>query len=239
MRELVYLSERKLKQFQAEERPRRWWRRISNVGATAPLGLGGLQVGLANQTAADHPTLAQVIRDLERSSKPPRWIFEDGVRAGDWVKFRAELSYQVFSDNRFSGAPPALEALDLGRRVLLFWEPWGPPEEPQSTHMMLLHGSADHLSGSLPMSPPVSGDQVTGSSSAGLVDFLTQFEDEPLSLSGTIWRALSILGHSYPSELAIPMSGYARVTANVPMQNPAEAPRVVVASPLFVEVDRQ
>ncbi|WSK09869.1 hypothetical protein OG556_39350 (plasmid) [Kitasatospora sp. NBC_01300] len=78
------------------------------------------------------------------------------------------------------------------------------------------------------------------SSPIGLVDFLTGLTQQ--GFSQTLWFTLRDLDQRYPAEIAARVTGYARVTANVRVDdspfNDREAVRVVVASPLFVELAR-
>jgi hypothetical protein len=171
MRELIYLSQRKLSQFQPDEasKPRR--RRVRDLGVTAPLGMGGIQLGLADQATQGSPSLGQVVDYLENSGEPLKSIDDPAIKTGQWVRFTAELTYHVFRDYEPAHEPPSeFYTLDRGERgtvmhylgdrtALIFWNPVAPvpPSEeagspnvlrhaPQPTRL-LLHGSPAHLVG--------------------------------------------------------------------------------------------
>ena len=115
MRELIYVSERKLRQFQPRKEPRSWWRRVTGVGATAPLNLGQMQITLSERTSSQRQDLAQVLRHLDRSSGQAPKSYAEGegtIQPGAWVTFAARLNYKVVSERRFPDEP-----------ALLFWEP--------------------------------------------------------------------------------------------------------------------
>ncbi|WP_369122977.1 SAVMC3_10250 family protein [Streptomyces viridochromogenes] len=96
MRELIYLSDRKLSQFvDTGGNGRR--RRVNQLGATAPMGLGGFQVGLSESMSVEHSRLAEVIRHLEKTAAPQPFTDED-LRPGQWVRFSADMIYQIFRD---------------------------------------------------------------------------------------------------------------------------------------------
>lgn len=177
MRELIYVSRRKLSQFQADAKPKR--RRVRDFGVTAPLGMGGIQLGLADQTPPDSPSLGEVVQHLEHSGDPLRAIDDPAVKAGDWVRFAAMMTYHVFRDYK-PGYEPQSEFYELSRRerglfrphlgdrtALLFWNPmpeapWIPDSESPDIHRrapqptrLLLHGAPVHLVGS---STPPSSD---------------------------------------------------------------------------------
>lgn len=97
MRELIYLSERKLSQFVDDGKDGRR-RRVNQIGATAPMGLGGLQVGLSESTRSDHPRLAAVVRHLEKGTPAPTSFTDESLRPGQWVRFTADMNYQIFHD---------------------------------------------------------------------------------------------------------------------------------------------
>lgn len=231
MRELIYLSDRKLNQFVDDGKGGR--RRLTQIGATAPMGLGGLQVGLSEQTSGEHPRLVEVVRHLEKTAAPRPFTDED-VRPGEWVRFRADMIYRIFHDpEEFRG----LGSGTPGPPALLFWDPQ-PPDGEWPTRL-LLHGSPEHLvgtrAGETPSAPSHHTDAM--SSPMGLVDFLIGLSQQ--SFSQTLSFTLSDLDRRFPIEVAARVTGFARVTANVKVEGPfgiGTGPRVVVASPLFVEL---
>jgi hypothetical protein len=126
VRELVYLSERKLRQFQ-DERPKRWFRRVKEIGFKAPFGVGEAKVALADESASAAPNLDRVLRELDKSDRAPKWFEDETVSTGDWVTFEARLNYLVWPDK---GA------------LVLFVQP--PDQEPTPVRM-LMQGSSVHV----------------------------------------------------------------------------------------------
>jgi len=223
MRELIYISRRKLDLFRPDRPQRsRWLRRINQVSAKAPFG--ELQVGLDGDSSEGGPSLHEVIKHIERSERPPRWYLDGGLCAGDWVHFEARLNFSI------------LRGGISDRSVLLFWE----PRKPRSItwpDRLLLHCSPEHL---LINSGEVSSGDVEVPSSApiGLVEFLANLHDQHFSQG--LWYLLRDLDNLIPMEMASWMAGFARVTTDIkvkwnPFHGDEIASRVVVASPLYVE----
>jgi hypothetical protein len=108
MRELIYLSERKLSEFRQE---RRRGFRVRELGVP---GFG--QVGIEQQGDSH---LDDVIDHLGGIA---RWFEEDGLTPGEWAQFEATMSYLVLE-------PPSTAAVLLfadepgGRRLLLHGSP--------------------------------------------------------------------------------------------------------------------
>ena len=116
MRELVYLSDRKLSEFRQE---RRRGFRVREIGVP---GVG--QVGI--EQPAD-PHLDDVIAHLGGIA---RWYQEDGLAPGEWVHFETMMSYLVLE-----GASSVLLFADEPgrRRLVLHGSPWhliGVPAPP-------------------------------------------------------------------------------------------------------------
>lgn len=90
MRELVYLSKRKLAAFDLGRRGL-----FDKFKATvkAPLGFGEVTVE-ADGSRRKVPHLDRVLTELDRSELAPVWFSED-VIPGQWVQFEAPLSYAV------------------------------------------------------------------------------------------------------------------------------------------------
>ncbi|MFL6120910.1 SAVMC3_10250 family protein, partial [Actinophytocola sp.] len=108
MRELIYLSERKLAEFRPQ---RRRWFRVREIGVP---GVG--QVGI-EQPADSH--LDEVIDHL---SGIARWYQEDGLGPGEWVQFETAMSYLVLE---LEDLPPILVFAEApgGRRLILHGSP--------------------------------------------------------------------------------------------------------------------
>jgi hypothetical protein len=227
MRELVYLSERKLCQFQPDRR--RWWRRVRELGIKGPLSTGELRVGLSDDTASRRPDLATVLKHIDRSDRPAKWYADDNQHAaGDWIQFECRLLYD-----------------DDIRGILVFWEPDLFYPSSRNAKKLLLHGSMENLLGRN------IGDLAPGSAwSIGTQpsDFLRALRAQDGELSGTdrdegLGESLAVdirvlleegrnyqigYGHEeHASALSSWMAGYARVTCDLG--------RILVASPLYVE----
>ncbi|MFC8247737.1 SAVMC3_10250 family protein [Streptomyces chartreusis] len=263
MRELVYLSERKLQQFRLGKR-RRWG---SVEGEINFFGFGTIRFGPTTPGGGDGvtPDLESVISALEASDRAALWFEDPAVQPGQWVYFEAPLYYAplgmgdetvVFVDHRES----ATSYPDGGKLRLL------------------MHGSMAHVLGSA-TSPPVTPPQYPDDRSpalefnlcshfgtfshllAGLIDRLAAADDgdtdaaaraaagltAPLPTMTWLWRrgVDDVVRHvqytvhdldSYAEPLltASWMAGYARVTAKVPPWY-RDDPTVVVATPLYVE----
>ncbi|MFJ4672711.1 SAVMC3_10250 family protein [Kitasatospora purpeofusca] len=184
MRELIYLSERKLNQFVDDGRDGRK-RRVNQIGATAPMGLGGLQVGLSESKPSDHPRLAEVIRHLEKTNPALKSFTDDDLRPGQWVRFTADMNYQIFHDPEGRRGPAI-----SGPPALLFWDPQPPDSDGVWPTRLLLHGSPEHLVGTRTEETPsvASRHTATMSSPIGLVDFLTELTQQ--RFSQVLWFTL-------------------------------------------------
>ncbi|WP_409179370.1 SAVMC3_10250 family protein [Amycolatopsis sp. VS8301801F10] len=229
MRELVYLSERKLRQFDLQRR--RWPGRGRVEGEVKIPGVGGLKVGPGpgEPPAAD---LDAVLAALDSSDRAAKWFADDGARPGDWVQFEAPMSYTcAWFAAVFVDLDQATDSYPTGGAIRL-----------------LLHGSEQHLAGA--QSGRGNYDaaagylpEPTGSDLLRVVTLLkrlpddtgqslfTEAGDDPLSEKfGRVVDALS-------ERLAVRhtgawMGGYARVTGV--LGHTAER-RIVTATPLYVE----
>jgi hypothetical protein len=133
MRELVYLSQRKLNLFQDDSR-----RRFTVRGEAGIPGVGHVSV----ESSAADSRLDDVIDHLSGSA---RWYQEDDLTPGEWVQFEATLGYTVYE----APSPILLFAEVPGARRLLLH---GSPEhlsgmaQPQVTEwprlQMMSHGPA-------------------------------------------------------------------------------------------------
>lgn len=81
MRELIYLSERKLREFRQE---RRRGFRVREIGVP---GVG--QVGIEQHDDSHLDEVADHLAGIAR------WYEEDGLAAGEWVHFEATMSFLV------------------------------------------------------------------------------------------------------------------------------------------------
>ena len=129
MRELLYLSDAKLRQFHSERGPRL---RVREIGVP---GIG--QVGV------DQPAGAHLDAVVDHLSGIARWYTEDGLATGDWVQFETSLGYTVAGTDR---VPVLLFAEPPGdRRLVLHGSPHhlvggALPDVPRPD-MFLSHGA--------------------------------------------------------------------------------------------------
>jgi hypothetical protein len=235
MRELVYLSLRKLSQFQPERPRGRFLRRITGVGATAPLSLGEISLTLAGPDTQSIPHLDEVLEELDKRRRGVQWYEDEAVRVGDWVQFEARMNYAVVSEPHLTDAAP-----------LLFWEPKRDRSDDGSTGQtsaLLLHASPDGLVGN-----PAGVTGGVADSMSGIGQLIRALErlsgsDEPLSaeprLDNRMWvytlsKIARKLDRDYPSFTASWLAGYARITGIIP---PGQIYRgsYILATPLYVE----
>lgn len=232
MRELVYLSQRKLAQFQ-DEKPRGGiLSRVTSFGAKAPLSMGEMNVSLAPASPKAFAELQRVIDALDLRSRGVQWYAAPGVQVGDWVQFEVSLNFAIATIPGRTSAEP-----------LVFWEPRraGQPASPE----LLLHGSVDGL---------VEGRRSAGDAStlAGVlsdprellsaVRSLARLEDSDERTGGNdtvFWRRIVLrfvnrLRSKYPDFTASWCAGHARVTAILPSLDETDG-GLILASPLYVE----
>jgi hypothetical protein len=227
MRELIYLSERKLGQFQ-ERKKFRWWPRVSGWSAKAPIGLGEVQVTLAGQAAPERPSLDRVLRHLDGLRPRPTPYFEGAAEPGRWVRFDTRLNYRIVQ-------PVRRMARELP--VLLFWEPR--PLWDQSRPRLLLHGAPEHLTGVVPIDrDDVYEYRLSPSSPSEIADFLYGRGGGPVrgGRSLAMGRLLEDLDKDMPPQMAGRMAGYARVSFDAEAEVHSETMTVLLASPLYVEI---
>ncbi|GFH33928.1 hypothetical protein SCWH03_01290 [Streptomyces pacificus] len=237
MREIVYLSESKLRQFVPEPR------RVPRAGAlrvTTPLGGIDMDAPAVNAEQGQLRHLRQVSRHIELMAD---WYAQPDLRPGQWVQFEAPLrcvtlggAHQdlvLFVDRAGSGADSAA----------------------YGDCRLLMHGSVRHLRGSAPK--VVDGPALEAESSDSslgtafvtrvghVVEELTRHRD-PLPLEPAPSREVVRLHRGGVKELidalddeddsinvSAMMTGYARVTGL--LRGDGTTSRCVVASPLVVE----
>lgn len=237
MREIVYLSESKLRQFVPEPR------RVPRAGAlrvTSPFG------GIDMDAPAPDSEQGQLrhLRDVcKYVGLVADWYAVPDLRPGQWVQFEAPLRCVTLS-----GAHRDL--------VLFVDSASGRGTEPAADEKirLIMHGSARHLRGWTPMSVDGPALEVNSASSLGtafvtragqVVEALTRLRD-PLTAEQTqsrtvvrlhdrgVQELLNALDNEDGSiDMSAMMTGYARITGLLP-STPA-TPRCVVASPLVVE----
>ncbi|MGY6025402.1 SAVMC3_10250 family protein [Streptomyces spinosirectus] len=237
MRELVYLSDAKLRQFVPEGRRRTWvGRRLTSfrLDVSTPVGGGGVEVGLAQGGGepAGAGRLAGVVGQVEEQAL---WYEDPQARAGRWVWFEAPFNVVVRRDTVLFLDAPAARAGEP--------EPDGP--------RLLLHGSAAHL---LMDAPEASMDPRELGVNRSALHFVVQDlrrtplpDADHLTADPAVVRPDVHADHMVDMVLrasnaspgsAAWMRGYARVTRSAP---PGEAGAgrpghpAVVTTPLYVE----
>ncbi|GAA2080664.1 hypothetical protein GCM10009801_39060 [Streptomyces albiaxialis] len=236
MREVVYLSDRKLRQF-LPIRGRRW-PRASRVNVTTPVGGAEVERAATDAEAERLKRLGKVVAEIRSRARTPG---DPEVRAGHWVEFEAPL--HQLTPREFAG-------------TLLFLSLAG-TDGPR----LLLHGSAAHLTNAIPQ--PVDGpaDETVVTAHDGFSNgpmfitrvvqaspgraLLSDLEGRPSATDeepepgfsplpeavGELVRTLD--RQAYP-ETATRMRGFARVSAD-PLTDPDTGATYLVASPLLVE----
>jgi hypothetical protein len=253
MRELVYLSDAKLRQFLPE--PRRFFPAgRAKVSVTTPVG--GVEVEPGEASDGERTLARRFARVVAHVERGARWFGDEEVRAGQWVAFEAPLNH-VGLRGEFEG-------------MLLFADPAEPVEgyERGGLTRLVLHGSAKHLL--LPERPLVTvrprtlevrgggGGSGGDGGSAGLAygsaaaycvtteagyllpdlaERVDPIEDAPVPVTAVRVLALGTrqllasLDTQAGAATAAWTRGYARVTANLT----DGSDRYLVASPLYVE----
>ncbi len=236
MRELVYLSDRKLAGFLPDRPP--WWRRLGRRATleiatpVGTVGLGGPATPTADDARADH--FAAVVAEVERSA---RWFAEPGLTAGRWVQFEAPMAWTTAT---FSFALDPLaggDEQDTGRvrrttdAIVLF------VDVEHDRPRLVLHGSPQHL-----LEPAGTGDVPFGRSPMGsAASSLRRFvwgatrnaldaPSERLPVVGSdLRRAVAHLRGTGPLQASAGewVAGYARLTDRYD--------DIVCATPLYVE----
>jgi hypothetical protein len=242
MRELVYLSKRKLSAFDLGRRGL-----LTKIKATvkAPLGLGELAVETEAGGRA-HPDLDTVLTKLDRDpNRAPVWFTEEVVN-GQWVQFEAPLAYSVVGTTAVF--------LDTGEATAVY--PSG------GSRRLVLHGAAEQLVGVGPR-PRTSVEELSAEAAGhslvpaeafesvfnhffDLIDYATGHDvtsrTDPQMIMLRDKITASGLGNVMPTlgrHLRLPdsatwMAGCARVTHVAPpvRDHPVET---LFASPLYVE----
>ncbi|WP_432445409.1 SAVMC3_10250 family protein [Streptomyces malaysiensis] len=245
VRELVYLSDRKLRQFlpdSGKRVPRGMWQ------VNTPLGGFGVQPDPPDADEVRSDRLRQVVKHVSTSA---RWFSEPNLSSGSWIQFEAPMNYRTLR-----GAAPGMA---------LFVDPPHPVGGygTGGAVRLLLHGSAQHLgSGQVPVeanSPAVSETRLIGEASDGsllthlvktsagrVINALSNHPDassddppaliSPLTLAEGTQQLLIALDRQLLPETAAWMRGFARVTAalNAP-DTGGERIRYVIGTPLYVE----
>jgi hypothetical protein len=140
MREMLYVSRRKLLQFQEVYSRPVWWRRVTKFGLKAPLSLGEVSLELNGPGGPRIPSLDSVIQQISLNAA---WYQDQSaLDPGQWVQFEARMNYATTSlkDGQ-------IEPGDDG--PLVFWEPEDRDlrRDGKRSIRLLLHATADGLVG--------------------------------------------------------------------------------------------
>ncbi|MER6514411.1 SAVMC3_10250 family protein [Nonomuraea sp. NPDC001636] len=190
-----------------------------------------------------HPNLERVLRHLESLTPKPAEYSEGTPEAGQWVKFKTRMNYQLVrptTDNWGDNGEPIEHP--VGPAAVVFWEPHTRLEPWSGAKpRLVLHGSPEHLLG-LAAPPPEPTDlSVSRSYSPGFINLLygnrPRNGEDPGGALGALLHQLD--GRRLPPHAAGLCTGYARVTfgLQVPFSvgGRSATVRAVVASPLYVE----
>lgn len=245
MRELIYLSQRKLEQFQIDRRGGVGLvKRIREMGIKAPLGMGEVKVGLGDEVANRYPQLARVLKELDRSDRAPRWYEEDGLKPGDWVQFEAPLNFFFLGREGWRRE---------WMRVLMFLQP-PPVHAGHGGVRLVLHGAPVHLLGASQSEPqstwlsPSFGLRFFRAMEEFLADQVTTAPSPEDRKDWYLTQAVEELDREHRATTASWMAGYARVTMQPTTSRSPRSTNVVprgeqhsarqqllIASPLYVE----
>jgi hypothetical protein len=245
MRELVYLSDRKLEQFLPALRS--MWPR-PKVNIKTPI----VEIGVEPTPEAGRSKLKQLARVIAHIERTARWFADPGAAAGQWVHFEAPLNYLVLD-----GGPVPGMTLFVDRAT-----PSADYPEGGSTRL-ILHCSSNHLriEGRPQAVIPPAGHAVEsavdvgsgpGVFTANNIDLLIDvLRSQPSASDGksvapghyvsrhlpgaTVDLLRAVDGRTHP-ETAAWMAGYARITAGF-LDAPGKT-RYVIASPLYIEYAR-
>ncbi len=243
MREFVYLSDNKLRQFLPEP-GRRWWPTIRKVALSLPAASLELEPDPSTLSGLLGRRLRAVEAQVQVSA---RWYKDESVAAGEWIAFDLPLMYALHE-------PLVLFVNALNR------------EDVRQTRL-LLHGSARSMRSDLWEDAAQGSDVLPrGVSETSFVHVLgssfnsLNFVADPLRypaeqqsgpndrLRRSVARTIASLDNALSTASAGWMTGFARVSAAFPaddlaaevgpevVSDTASVPgRIVVASPLYVE----
>lgn len=242
MREFVYLSDNKLRQFIDPGPRRRWWPSSGKVSLSLPVGSMEVQQDATQGRRLIEQRLGAVDAHVDLAA---RWYADEDVGAGDWVAFEVPLLYSL------------LEPL------VLFVDPLNPRDVRQTR--LLLHGSASSMRPDLWEDAQQSPGMPHQHSEASFVYEMEgafrslHFVQDPLRhgaepsvdperrLRRSVARVIATLDNNFSPVTAAWMRGVARVSVRFPAEpspeesgelvdeSPSTPGAIVVASPLYVE----
>jgi hypothetical protein len=155
------------------------------------------------QVGVDPPADSHLDDVVDHLAGIARWYTEDDLATGDWVQFETSLGYTIFES------------------LLLF-------AEPPCDRRLVLHGSAVHLLGGVPVSEvPGPGLSQRPALRAVLAKLAPHVPGR-----ASLDAVLDLVEEAFTQPETTPMSGFARVTTT-------GYGGLVVASPLFVAFARQ
>lgn len=248
MRELVYLSQRKLKQFALNRR--RPFRHIVETEVKIP-AVGGVK--LTNEPSAqDLGALEQVIRALDRSDRAPSWFDDADIQAGQWIHVEAPMSYRLLDNQQprspvvFADRPTATRNYPTGGalRILLHGSqehlldraPEHIADQAEATAVRHM-GSNQEFLDLLPARPSLvrdfASELVKAAASAEESEEAAADQEDLDDLEQKTTSFLHQFDAEVPVQTAVWMAGYARVTAILGYDKPEH--RIVIATPLYVQ----
>jgi hypothetical protein len=235
VREFIYLSDRKLRQFLPDPIPK--WRRLGKLRArvNAPIGSISVESFRPDAQSAKATHLEKVVHQVEQTAQ---WFTADDVRPGEWIFFEERFNYWVFQPSHGSAIVLFLNLGDGESRLV----------------RLLLHGSPEHLLGGTPVQDRLRFAAAGPSPSDGswLRDMLPVLRkvirgldsdpkkpgfDEARSLGWDMEDIVHALDQSNSPATAMWLAGYGRVTARVKSSSTKNSGvTFVTASPLYVEL---
>jgi hypothetical protein len=235
MRELIYLSDRKLQQFLPDPIPK--WRRLGRLKAevNAPIGSISVESSADCDQSAQAAQLQRVVRQVEQTAQ---WFTADGIRAGDWIFFEERINYWVIKLSRGSAIVLFLNldhAETLRTRLLLH----GSPE-----HLLTGAQAQDELRLGSPGPSPSDGSRFRDMLPVlrkvmGSIDGASKKREsqEARNLGWDLEDVVLALDKSNSAATAMWLAGYGRVTARMESSPRGDIKATLVAaSPLYVEL---
>jgi len=213
MRELVYMSQAKLDQFQKETS------RLDYVPRITSAEYRGVKIETPARSKSIENKLDKTISHLHKSVK---WYSSSDVHTGEWVQFQALVNYEILHYR---------SADSDENELLLLWSVLALDEVT-----LLLHGSPSNLieAFGIGASQPGTLKSLPPSTQLGILSALRSLggDDDRNDLMWQLSKLMKKLRDDVPDSLSSPMGGIARITAKV---KTVEGAAVVIATPLYVE----
>jgi hypothetical protein len=234
MREFVYLSDRKLRQFVPE--PTSWWRMIGKLkGQVGIPHMASLTLELPAAITDEAARIRHLQRVVAKIEEYAQWYESEELVPGEWIFFENRFIYGSFGEG--------------GKGVVLFLNP-GDPDRGSDQTRLLMHGSPQHLLGNVWFHDELRKEWWSTSEGYMFYDLVGEVLDLDEALRAGLPRSKKRRTEPSPRvrissiEVAVAlqdkvdlntaewMSGCARVTA---IESHWIGGRLVVATPLYVE----